>query len=226
MRDRVEGAGEADGKVGILIVEDQDMIAEMLRRAIDGEGDLRVVGVVGSVRDAVESARELHPDVVVMDYGLPDGNGAEATRLIKGEEPDVEVIMLTGMSGGAVLAEALDAGCSGFVPKEAHYSELLIAIRGVLGGQVQVAQYLMTDLVMHLRPHPSAVGSDLTARELEVLRLLAAGRSTTEIAAQLFLSVHTVRNHIANLLSKLQAKSRLEAVAIALRQGIVTMPAD
>ena len=219
-------ADQVDEPVSILIVEDQAMVAEAFRRVIDDEGDFSVVGVVGSVRDAVQSARVLRPRVVVMDYRLPDGTGAEATKQIKAEQPDIEVVMLTGNSSGAILAEALEAGCSGFLPKEANFGELIAAIRTVVAGRVQVPQDLMTDLVAHLRPHPSVLGSDLTPREAEVLHLLATGRSTTEIATQLFVSIHTVRNHIANILTKLQANSRLEAVAVAVQHGLVEMHAD
>jgi len=221
-----DGPDQVDEPVSILIVEDQDMVAEAFRRVIDSEDDFSVVGVVGSVHDAVQSARVLHPRVVVMDYGLPDGTGAEATKQIKAEQPDIEVVMLTGLSSGAILGEALEAGCSGFLPKEANFGELITAIRTVIAGRVQVPQDLMIALVAHLRPHPSALGSDLTPREAEVLHLLATGQSTTEIATQLFVSIHTVRNHIANILSKLQANSRLEAVAVAVQQGLIEMRAD
>ena len=221
-----DGPDQVDEPVSILIVEDQDMVAEAFRRVIDGEDDFSVVGVVGSVHEAVHSARVLQPRVVVMDYGLPDGTGAEATKQIKAEQPDIEVVMLTGLSSGAIVAEALEAGCSGFLPKEANFGELIAAIRTVIAGRVQVPQDLMIALVAHLRPHPGALGSDLTPRETEVLHLLAAGQSTTEIATQLFVSIHTVRNHIANILSKLQANSRLEAFAVAVQHGLVEMRAD
>jgi PAS domain S-box-containing protein len=221
-----DGTDQVDAPVSILIVEDQDMVAEAFRRVIDREDDFSVVGVVGSVHDAIQSARALHPRVVIMDYGLPDGTGAEATKQIKAEQPDIEVVMLTGLSSGVVLAEALEAGSSGFVPKEAHFGELIATIRTVIAGQVQVPQDLMTALVAHLRPHPSVFGSDLTPREAEVLHCLATGQSTTEIATQLFVSIHTVRNHIANILGKLQANSRLEAVAVAVQHGLVEMRAD
>jgi DNA-binding NarL/FixJ family response regulator len=158
-----------------------------------------------------------------MDYGLPDGTGAEAARRIKANQADIEIVMMTGVSGGAVLAEALEAGCSGFVPKQSHYSMLIAAINGVVDGQVQVPPDLMAELIAHLRQRPTPQGSDLTARELELLRLIAAGESTAAIASQLYLSVHTVRNHVARILTKLQAHTRLEAVAIAVRHGLIEL---
>lgn len=212
--------------ITVLLVEDQDLVAEALRRAIDAEANLHVVGVVGTVRDAVRSARELRPLVVVMDYGLPDGTGVQAARSIKDESPDIEVIMLTGHGSGATLADALDAGCSGFVPKEAHFSELTNAIVSVTAGQVQVPANLMTQLVSHMHARDDVSPDHLTTRELEVLRHLSCGESTKSISAELFLSIHTVRNHIANVMEKLGAKTRLEAVAIAVRSGLIIMRAQ
>jgi DNA-binding NarL/FixJ family response regulator len=210
-----------DPTVKVLIVEDHDLVAETLRRALDAEADLTVVDVVRSVDEAVRATRAVQPRIVVMDYGLPDGTGAEATREIKGEFPEIEVVMLTGKASGATLAEALEAGCGGFVAKEGRFDELVKAIRAVLAGEVRVPPDLMADLAAHLRPQPDTLGADLTAREREVLQLLAEGRSTHDIVDSLFLSVHTVRNHIRNILAKLNARSRLEAVAVATRIGVV-----
>jgi DNA-binding NarL/FixJ family response regulator len=214
---------DAPGPVTIVIVEDQEIVAEALSRAIDGELGMSVVGIAGTVEEAVSRAAQFHPRVVVMDYGLPDGTGAEAARRIKANQADIEIVMMTGVSGGAVLAEALEAGCSGFVPKQSHYSMLIAAINGVVDGQVQVPPDLMAELIAHLRQRPTPQGSDLTARELELLRLIAAGESTAAIASQLYLSVHTVRNHVARILTKLQAHTRLEAVAIAVRHGLIEL---
>ena len=224
--DSTDVPAEAEGPVTILVVEDQDIVAEALSRALDGESGMDVVGVALSVEAAVRAAAELRPRVIVMDYALPDGNGADAARRIKADFPEIEIVMMTGLTGGGVLAEALEAGCSGFVPKQSHYSMLVSAIRGVLNGQVQVPPDLMTELIAHLRQRPSAQGSELTVRELELLRLIAAGHSTSEIASELYLSVHTVRNHVARILTKLQAHTRLEAVAVAVRHGLIDFDAS
>lgn len=221
--DSPERLEDSRGPVTILIVDDQDIVAEALSRAIDDETGMSVVGIAGTVEDAVRSAEQFHPRVIVMDYALPDGNGADAARRIKAEQSDTEIVMMTGLSGGAVLAEALEAGCSGFVPKQSHYSMLLAAIHGVLEGQVQVPPDLMAELIAHLRQRPNAQGSDLTTRELELFRLIASGHSTAAIASQLYLSVHTVRNHVARILTKLQAHTRLEAVAVGVRHGLIEL---
>jgi DNA-binding NarL/FixJ family response regulator len=205
----------------ILVVDDHELVAEALVRALAAEDDMEVVGRAATVAEGIRSARQLRPDVVLMDFRLPDGRGTEATAAIKTERPQTEVVMLTGDADGAVLAAALEAGCSGFVTKGGSFRELPSAIRGVLAGEVRVPQSLMEQLAAYLRPRPAALGADLTKREIEVLRLLAEGKSTSAIVDELVLSVHTVRNHIRNILTKLNAQSRLEAVAIATRQGLL-----
>jgi DNA-binding NarL/FixJ family response regulator len=211
-------------KARVLVVEDHDLVAESLRRALSEEYDLEIVGVVDTVRAAVRAAVELRPDIVVMDYRLPDGTGSEATALIKAELPHTEVVMLTGQATGATLAEALEAGCSGFVTKDGSFVDLVRTLRAVIAGEVRVPQHLVSELATQLRPRSPKLGSDLSARELEVLQLLADGKSTADMVAELHLSIHTVRNHIRNILAKLQARSRLEAVAVATRLGLVPHP--
>jgi DNA-binding NarL/FixJ family response regulator len=209
------------GAATVLVVDDHELVAEALARALDIEPDLVVVGRSASVAEAVRAARELHPDVVLMDFQLPDGRGTDATARIKHERPQTEVVMLTGLAEGAVLAAALESGCSGFVTKSGSFRELPSTIRGVLAGEVRIPPSMMHQLAAHLRPRPAAVGIDLTKREVEVLRLLADGKSTNAIVQELFLSVHTVRNHVRSILTKLNAKSRLEAVAVATREGLL-----
>jgi DNA-binding NarL/FixJ family response regulator len=205
----------------VLVVEDHELVAESLRRALSEESDLEVVGVVDSVRASVRAAAVLRPDIVVMDYRLPDGTGSEATALIKAELPCAEIVMLTAQGTGATLAEALEAGCSGFVTKDGPFVDLVLTLRAVVAGEVRVPQHLVAELAGQLRPRSPKVGSDLSAREREVLTLLARGRSTAEMVEELHLSIHTVRNHIRNILNKLQAHSRLEAVAVATRLDLV-----
>ncbi|MFA5885228.1 MAG: response regulator transcription factor [Acidimicrobiia bacterium] len=205
----------------VLVVDDHDLVAESLVRALSVEPDLVVVGRADSVQAAVVAAERLVPDVVILDYGLPDGTGVDAARAMTDRLPDVEIVMLTGLSSGATLAAALEAGCSGFVTKGGPFSELILTIRAVRAGEVRVPPEMMADLAAHLRPRDREVGADLTKREREVLALLAEGCSTDEMVDRLFLSVHTVRNHVRSVLSKLHARSRLEAVAIATRAGIL-----
>jgi DNA-binding NarL/FixJ family response regulator len=208
-----------------MIVDDHEMVAQALARTLDAETDLHVVGHELTVGSAIEAARRLRPDLILMDFELPDGQGTAATAAIKLEHPATEVIMLTGYADGTVLAAALESGCSGFVSKEGDLRDLADTIRGVLAGEVRLPQNLMAELAACLRPRPRSIGFDLTPRELEVLALLAAGHSTEVLVRELFLSVHTVRNHVRNIMVKLHAQSRLEAVAIATKQGLLDKPA-
>jgi DNA-binding NarL/FixJ family response regulator len=213
-----------DGRSGhatVLIVDDHELVAEALHRVLQAEPDLQVVAHELTVAGAIDAARRWRPDVILMDFQLPDGRGTDATMVIKSELPETEIVMLTGMAEGGVLAAALEAGCSGFAAKGGNLRELANTIRGVLAGEVRVPQQLIDQLAKLLRPRPAAIGADLTPRELEVLALLAQGRSTNAIVEHLVLSVHTVRNHIRNILMKLNAQSRLEAVAIATRHGLL-----
>jgi DNA-binding NarL/FixJ family response regulator len=212
---------EPHGPARVLVVDDHDLVAETLRRALSLEPEFVVVGCVGSVSAAVQTTCDVHPDVVVMDFRLPDGTGAEATALVKIASPTTEVVMLTGQASGAILAQAMEAGCSGFVAKDGSFEELIDTLRAVIRGEVRVPRELVEELAKHLRPRPPSLGDDLTAREREVLELLAAGCSTPQMVAVLVVSVHTVRNHVRNILTKLQARSRLEAVAVATRAGLI-----
>jgi DNA-binding NarL/FixJ family response regulator len=205
----------------VLIVDDHELVAQALARTLDAEPDIEVVGHALTVAGAIEAARRLRPDLILMDFELPDGLGTEATAAIKRENPTLEVVMLTGFADGAVLAAALESGCSGFVSKDGNLRDLGDAIRGVLAGEVRLPHNLMRELATRLRPLPPTIGSDLTRREREILVLLADGHSTDVLVHELFLSVHTVRNHVRKILTKLNAQSRLEAVAIATKLGLL-----
>jgi DNA-binding NarL/FixJ family response regulator len=209
------------GPATVLIVDDHELVAQALARTLEAELDVHVVGHELSAAGGIEAARRLRPDLILMDFELPDGHGTDATAVIKREFATTEVVMLTGYADGSVLAAALESGCSGFVSKDGNLRDLASAIRGVLAGEVRVPQNLMAELAACLRQRPAAIGSDLTAREREVLALLAEGCSTEALVRKLFLSVHTVRNHVRNILVKLKAQSRLEAVAIATKQGLL-----
>jgi DNA-binding NarL/FixJ family response regulator len=163
----------------------------------------------------------LRPDVVLMDYGLPDGDGVMATAAIKASQPDVKVIMLTSFVDEEVLVAAIEAGCSGYVTKHKGAEELTTAVRLAADGEVVVSPDMLARLLPRLRRNHQGLGWDLTPRERQVLELLAHGDSKETIAARLFLSTNTVRNHIQNILTKLGVHSRLEAVAIAAREGLL-----
>ncbi len=209
-------------RLRVLLVEDHEMVARGLEAALAEESDLEVIGVAGTVNDGVNRFKQLRPHVVVMDYRLPDGEGTDATRSIREVDADAAVLLLTGADDPSVVSAALDAGCSGFVTKDRSIEDLVSAIRSVARG----AAVFPADLLARALSAGSSdkgIGSDLTGREREVLGLLADGCSTEDIGTRLFLSLHTVRNHVRNILTKLHARTKLEAVVIAARAGLVDL---
>lgn len=220
--------GARDGvpgeRIRVLVCDDHTVVAEGLAMVLAAQPDIEVVGVTGRVAEVCELAASLRPDVVLMDYALPDGDGVAATAAIKASQPDVKVVMLTSFVDVDVLVAAIEAGCSGFVTKHKAADELTTAVRLAVEGEALVSPDMLARLLPRLRPSYHGVGADLTPREREVLDLLAQGQSKEAIARRLFLSANTVRNHIQNILGKLGAHSRLEAVATATREGLIHRP--
>ena len=173
---------------------------------------------------ARQAAATYEPDVVLMDFELPDGDGAEATEQIKRYAPEVKVVMLTARTDQAALVRALAAGCSGFVTKGESLDRLVAAIHSAHAGEAVTSETELAPLLAELRATQRGLGATLTAREVEVLELVAAGLPNRAIGEQLYLSVHTIRNHVQRILEKLQVHSKLEAVAVGVREGVVTLP--
>ena len=202
----------------VLIVDDHRVLSELLTEALTARDDITVVGMARTAAEALRTVKMLRPDVVLLDYDLPDADGVSLIGPILEASPDSRVLMLTSYTDRVILSEAIDAGCAGFITKRSSTDEIAAAVLAVRSDQTPVSP----DMVRHLvaKDH-ERVGSDLTEREVEVLRLAAKGLSNKEIAEHLFLSVNTVRNHMQRVLNKLGAHSKLEAAAIAVRVGIV-----
>ncbi|MCX7619670.1 MAG: response regulator transcription factor [Acidimicrobiales bacterium] len=210
---------ESIAQIRVVIVEDHGVLAESLGAALAAQPDLTVVGTATTPSEAIRVVCDTRPDVVLMDYGLEQGDGLLAARGIKGVVPETRVVIMTGVRDETVITGALDAGCDGFVRKTAPLRQLIDAIRtAAAGGQAFAAE----DLTVALRRMRSAP-STLTKREFEVLRLMAAGASTADMVRALYLSPHTVRSHVRHILEKLGAHSKLEAVAIAARDGLINV---
>jgi putative two-component system response regulator len=213
---------DATDRIRILVVDDHQIFTHSLVRLLGTRPELKVVGTAGSVSDAVAAALAYEPDVILMDFELPDGDGTEATERIKALTPSVKVVMLTARTDDQSLVRAIAAGCSGFVKKEDAVDSLLEAILAANEGETITPPSELAPLLRQLRPTQRGLGADLTPRELEILRLFAAGQVNKQVAQGLGLRLNTVRNHAQSILYKLQAHSKLEAVATAVREGIIS----
>ena len=215
--------------IDLLIVDDQPLLRAGFRMILEAEADLRVVGEAADGRSAVEAARRLRPDVVLMDIRMPVMDGVEATRLLAG--PDVEdpirVLVLTTFDLDEYIVEALRNGASGFLLKDVPPEQLIEAVRIVADGGALLAPRVtrrLLDAFAHRLPRAqagTATTAALTARELEVLRLMAAGHSNAEIADELVVSETTVKTHVSRVLMKLDLRDRVQAVVFAYENGIV-----
>lgn len=216
-------AGSPGHPIRVLVVDDHRMFAESLVRLLEDESDIEVVGTAARISEATEVVASTTPDMVLLDYLLPDGDGTRAIDEIRRIAPETRIVVLTALNDETVLMAALGAGCDGFVTKDRAADELVHAVRAVAAGEVQIPADLLARALPRLR-HGEGDGGALTRRELEVLELLAEGMPNPEIAGRLHISINTVRNHVQNLLTKLGAHSRLEAVALGIRQGLVRGP--
>jgi DNA-binding NarL/FixJ family response regulator len=211
-------------RISVLIIDDHRMFADSLARLLADEEDLVVVGIASTATEGVQLALDLRPTVALVDYQLPDGNGVAITTDIKGQAPSVMVVMLTGTNDDRVLLAAIEAGCSGFLTKDHAASEVANAVRLAAAGEALISPQDLARLLPKLNKNYRAVGSDMTGREREILVLLARGFANTVIAAQLNLSINTVRNYVQAILTKLGAHSKLEAVATGVREGVIDYP--
>jgi DNA-binding NarL/FixJ family response regulator len=204
----------------VLIVEDHQVVAEGLAALINDQKDMTVVGTAGSVAESIVRATELDPDVVLMDFRLTDGTGADAGAGIRRVRPDTKLIFLTREDSDVARFAALEAGASAFIHKSRAAQEVVDAIRTVAGGGTLFTPRSIASLLNKRREIESQL-ERLTSREKEVLRLMAGGTSSREIAAKLGISYTTVRTHIRSLGSKLGVHSKLEAIVKARELALV-----
>ncbi len=208
----------------ILLVDDHHVVRLGLRSLLNGEPDLDVIAEAGNASQAIQLARQLQPDVVLMDIRLPDKSGIEACREIKRTHPHVHILMLTSYADDDMVTEAIAAGATGYVLKQLSTDDLLQAIHTVgQGGSVldsKVAKQILNYVKRTQRETSTAAFRDLSPREIQVLRLVAEGKSNIDIAKKLTLSSTTVRNHVSAILNKLGLSNRIEAATYAVRNHI------
>ena len=212
-------------KIRLLLVDDHAVVRVGLKMMLQTEADIEILGEAGSAAEAIDQVERLVPTVVLMDIGLPDLSGIDATREIKKRFPKVAVVALTIHEDQEYFFKMLEAGASGYVPKRAAPDELLTAIRTAAAGEVylypSLAKLLVRDFLGQSYSGSMTLGNELTEREQEVLAYLAEGSSNSEIATALVISPKTVERHRENIMRKLNLHSRAELVRYAIRKGII-----
>lgn len=215
-----------ESPIRVLVVDKDEIHVQSVMRILGAEPSITIVGNAGTAAEAEKVAAASEPDVVLMDFELPDGAGLRATEAIRALVPDAQVVMLTDVTDVTdqqSLRRVIGAGCAGFVAKTAATEVLIEAIHSVHEGEGPSPVIERPRLPVQLGPTRRGLGSDLRPRELEVLRLMAAGVSNKALAEQLYLSLNTVRNHVQSILYKLDAHSKLEAVSTAVREGVIQL---
>lgn len=221
-------AVQKPGVTTILLADDHPLLRKALRDILEKESDFEIVGEAGDGEQAVSLARQLLPDMVIMDISMPNLDGLEATRQIKASNPSIMVLALTVHTDDESVLEILQAGAAGYLVKNLVTDEVVRSIRAVLAGEMVLSPSIGKLLLKYAaryptRPLPLGTGEKLSTRELEVLKLTARGMSNKDIAQALGINLRTVKGHQADIFSKLGVASRTEAVITGLRAGILSL---
>jgi two-component system, NarL family, response regulator LiaR len=205
--------------IRIMLVDDHAMVRRGLATFLKVYDDLQLAGEAESGEQAITLCAEIMPDIILMDMVLPEMDGSAATRLIRKQFPQIQVIALTSFKEGELIKKALEAGAIGYLLKDVSADELALAIRAAHSGRATLSPEAAQELVQNANQPPTP-GNDLTVRELQVLALMIEGLNNTQIAGRLTVSPSTIKSHVSNILSKLNVASRTEAVTLALRHKL------
>jgi NarL family two-component system response regulator LiaR len=211
---------EKGKRIRVMIVDDHDMVRRGLSAFLKAKPDLELVGEARNGREAQVVCEQVEPDVILMDLVMPEMSGAEATRAIRGQRPEVQVVALTSFEDRELVQQALQAGAISYLLKNVSANELADAIRAAHSGRSTLAPEAAQALIQSAAQEP-ARGHDLTSREREVLALMVEGLTNPQIAERLVVSRSTAKAHVSNVLSKLGVANRAEAIALALQQKII-----
>ena len=215
-------------RIRVLVADDQSMVRAGFRMLLSGEDDIEVVAEASNGLEAVDKAARFHPNVVLMDIRMPELDGLEATRRILAADDAARILILTTFDLDEYIYEALRAGASGFVLKDDPAEQLIAAIRTVAAGDAllspTITKRVINEFTRLPRATPPSGIDELTARELEVFRLIAAGLSNAEIGQELYISDTTVKTHVTHVLRKLELRDRVQAVVLASRTGLFESP--
>jgi DNA-binding NarL/FixJ family response regulator len=218
-----------DRRVRVLIVQDHPLLASAIARVLEGQPDLAVSGVSSSGADAVESAGRNKPDVVLMDFRLPDVTGPAAARTIKGEHSEAAIVFHSADESETALLDAIDAGATAYLTKDATADQIIEAVRRAARGEVLIPAELFARAIARQRGDVTRkrererLLAEFTPRELDVLHLLAEGLDTIAMAERLSIAPHTIEWHVRHVIEKLQVHSKLQAVIAAVRKGLIEL---
>lgn len=204
-------------RIRVLVADDHSLLRDGVASLIADQPDMEMVGEATNGAEAIEQFRKHRPDVALLDLQMPGMNGIDATTVIREEFPEARIVVLTTYAGDAQILQALRAGAQAYLLKSVLRRELLDTIRAVYKGQKRIPPEVASQLAEH------AADDELTAREIEVLRLIAAGEANKMVAADLMITEETVKGHVKSILSKLGANDRTHAVTIALKRGIIQL---
>ena len=213
--------------IKILIADDQEIVCEGLKKILQSDPEIKVIGIANNGQQALDLVHHQTPDLVLMDLQMPIMNGVQAIRQLRKTHPDLPVIVLTTYMDDKWLFDAIRAGATGYLLKDSPRQELIDAIKGTLSGNVyldpSVARKVLDSVAASPEPVESDEDFDLSERERDILQLLVEGLSNAEIAHRLYLSEGTVRNYLSSLFVKLDVSDRTQAVVVALRRGLVSL---
>lgn len=209
------------GSIGVVVVDDHRLFAEGLTRLLDVEDDIEVLGTGATGREAVALVERLRPRVLLLDFDMPEGNGVVAATQIKAGWPETMIVMISGSTDDSLLLRAIDAGCSGYLTKDRAASDVANAVRTVAAGEALLSPAAMARLLPRLPKSNRGMGSNLTERQLEVLAMLARGATNKTVAIAFACSPEAAREEINGVITALGAHSTLEAVATAIREGVI-----
>jgi DNA-binding NarL/FixJ family response regulator len=212
-------------KIKILIADDHTIMRDGIRALLSLQEDVEIVGEASTGQEAIEKASEFSPDLIIMDISMPGMDGLEATRRILKQNPKAKILILTQHDDKEYVLSAIKAGCAGYLPKRALGSELVSAIRAIYHGDSFLYPSVASELIKDYRSHAQVSDShdQLTAREREVLKLIAEGHTSREIAEMLFISLKTVMGHRTKIMDKLGIHNRTELIKYAMRKGLVSL---
>jgi two-component system, NarL family, response regulator LiaR len=214
--------------ISIMLADDHPFIRQALKILLESEPDMKIIAEASNGLEAVELATKFHPDVVIMDIGMPVMNGLEATRQIKEKCPDVAILVLTIFTDNQHVLGILNAGAAGYLTKEVFGDEVIRAIRAIIAGEAVLTPSILHQIIESMpqptdKPQVATFGRSFTARELTILKLIAKGMCNKDIASELNINIRTVKGNLTTVFNKLGVSSRTESVVTGLKSGLLTI---